>query len=243
MRTKRNERAGRGAIALLCLALLWALPAIAGPHGGGERPPGPPGGPPHMKGDPMTHFLERHADELGLDQATRDAIEQIVTASQERSRQLDEARRDAHETLRTLLESDDVDRKAVMDQVEVMGALDLEQSRLRISTLMDVRAKLTPEQRAKLKTSMERRFDERHGAVLSACEADLAKHCAGSERGPGMVRCLFDHQDDLSDACSAALPQRGDKRDHHRHGHEGHEGHDTCGHGPDCDCKGRHDDA
>src|SRR5579864_8171710 len=45
-----------------------------------------------------------------------------------------------------------------------------------------------------------------HGALHAACEADLARLCAGVEAGGGrVIQCIREHHDELSDGCKAAL--------------------------------------
>lgn len=235
-----GARSGARITLALLLAIALGQIALAGAAraGGGHRGH-PGGGPPHERGDKMTRFLDRHADELGLDEATRERIDALVTASQERAEELDAARRDAHDTLRALLDAEPVDRAAVMQQVEVIGALDLEQSKLRMATMIDVQAQLTPEQRAEMRALMERRFADRHRETFDACGAELAGVCADAGPGPDRIRCLFEHDGELSDACAEALPRRGGMhRGHPRHGHGKHG--EACEHGEACTCGGRH---
>jgi hypothetical protein len=50
---------------------------------------------------------------------------------------------------------------------------------------------------------------ERAQAVSAACKSELAQHCADHEPGEGgLIRCLRDHEADLSKECRAALPER-----------------------------------
>jgi Spy/CpxP family protein refolding chaperone len=199
----------------LALAATLALAGAAragGPHGFGHH--GPEGG-----------FLEHHAEVLGLDDDTRERIRTIVEESQQEADLIYAQKREARDALHELLEADEPDRGAVMAQVERLGALDTEKHKLRIDTMMRIRAELTPEQRERMK-EMRDAFRERHaGAMLDACEDDAASLC--DEAGPFPVRCLLEHRDDLSEGCAAAL------EDMPRH-HGDHHG--RCGghgkHGP-----------
>jgi hypothetical protein len=61
------------------------------------------------------------------------------------------------------------------------------------------------EQLAAHHAEMKKRAD----AVYAACKSEVAKHCPGQEPGEGgLIRCLRDHQADLSKECRAALPER-----------------------------------
>jgi len=51
---------------------------------------------------------------------------------------------------------------------------------------------------------------KRMGTIEEACQADIAKHCAGIEHGQGRVaRCLKDHEAELTPDCRAAFDARG----------------------------------
>lgn len=50
---------------------------------------------------------------------------------------------------------------------------------------------------------------KRAETVSAACKGEVAKHCADHEPGEGgLMRCLRDHEADLSPDCRAALPDR-----------------------------------
>jgi hypothetical protein len=50
---------------------------------------------------------------------------------------------------------------------------------------------------------------KRADAVAAACKSEVAKHCPDHEPGEGgLIRCLRDHDADLSKECRAALPER-----------------------------------
>jgi hypothetical protein len=50
---------------------------------------------------------------------------------------------------------------------------------------------------------------KRADAVYAACKTEAAKHCPDHEPGEGgLIRCLRDHEADLSKECRAALPER-----------------------------------
>ncbi|MGH7856784.1 MAG: cysteine rich repeat-containing protein [Candidatus Binatia bacterium] len=60
------------------------------------------------------------------------------------------------------------------------------------------------------------RMRERHERVAEACGADAQKHCSGVERGGGrMLRCLREHEDELSTDCREAFRRRAG-REHRR---------------------------
>lgn len=48
--------------------------------------------------------------------------------------------------------------------------------------------------------------------VRQACADELARFCPDAGPGSGLMRCLRPHESELSEACRAALPQRGGGR-------------------------------
>jgi Spy/CpxP family protein refolding chaperone len=186
--------------------LAWlasAAPALArpfGPMGGG--PPPPPDA-----------FVDLHADELGLDDATRQAIRDILATSHEEGRALNQQVREERQKLHTLLDAEPVDRDAVMAQVDLVGQLETQAEKHRIESMLAIREKLTPEQRAKLVELRGRMFEHHFQPVVDACGSEIDALCGGP--GPGAVRCLVGHRDALDGACAeavAGLPERFAKR-------------------------------
>jgi Spy/CpxP family protein refolding chaperone len=143
----------RRAAALLVLA---ALPGVAAATprdreaSGGRRHHGPP---------PIDRVLEEHAEELGLDAATLQRVEEIADVAHEQEQPLREALHDEREELRALLDQDAPDEESVMRQLEAIGAAETQLHKHRLRTLLTVRALLTPEQRKELL----RIFEERRG--------------------------------------------------------------------------------
>jgi len=95
--------------------------------------------------------ITRHADELGVDDATVAKIEEIVAASREEAEPLRDAVRAARDEMRTLLNADQPDEAAVMAQSDKVSAAMAAMHKHRLATLLKIRVLLTPEQRDKLK--------------------------------------------------------------------------------------------
>jgi Spy/CpxP family protein refolding chaperone len=114
---------------------------------GRHEGPGAPGGP---GGHEAGRLIDEHADELSLDEETREAIQQIVDDSRKEARGFHWELRGQHEAMRDLLSQDEPDEAAVMQQAESIGKLETEMHKHRLSTLLAVRALLTPEQRTQL---------------------------------------------------------------------------------------------
>jgi Spy/CpxP family protein refolding chaperone len=149
--TKRStRRAAAAAGAALCLGLALALP-IRAERGDGHRWGGPGG------------WIERHAEELGLDEATRAEIEAIVEKSRAEREAIREEHRRARDAMHELLEQDDPDVAAVMKQADVMGAIEIRKHKQRLATMLEIRAKLTPEQRSKLRALKDDMRERHHG--------------------------------------------------------------------------------
>lgn len=200
MKTRQIGRGVATALLVMGLALIASAADAFGPHGKRGR-----------HGPPIGAMIEHHAEQLGLDDETREAIHEIVERSHEEGEALRDEVEEAADGLRELLEADDVDREAVLDQVERVGDLRTEAKKHRIETLLEIRSLLTPEQREAMK-EMRRSFRGRHfGPLLDACEAERAD-CP--RRGPRMLRCLHAQGDSVSPECAEALdalpsPHRG----------------------------------
>ena len=95
--------------------------------------------------------IARHADELGVDDATVAKIEEIVAASREEAEPLHDAVRAARDEMRALLDADHPDEAAVMAQSDKVSAARAAMHKHRLATLLKIRALFTPEQRDKLK--------------------------------------------------------------------------------------------
>jgi Spy/CpxP family protein refolding chaperone len=127
--------------------------AEAGPHRHRGDHGGFPGG-----------FLEEHATRLGLNEETLDAIRKIIDESQDASRDLFQKLREARLAMRDLLSQDMPDDTAVMRQAEVLGQIETETRKLRLGTMLRIRALLTPEQRQELmRIRKELKQWKRHG--------------------------------------------------------------------------------
>lgn len=201
----------------MVLALLWAGTSAAEPrHRGGHHGPSP------------GRFLEENADRLGFDQATREAIHEIVEASRESAedlrKELGEERRALHE----LLSEEEPNEKKVMKQADIMGELETERHKHRLSSMIKIRALLTPEQRAELSGLREESREEWHRPMIDACREDIEKFCADADDRWARRQCMREHRDELSEGCHAAIQEmksgRRERRDGPRPRPRGHGG-------------------
>ena len=156
-----------GFAATILVGLTLAGTSAARPPSGG---PGGPGGPPGGHGP--GRLIDEHADELGLDEETREAIQRIVDDSRQDAEGFREELHALHDAMRTLLSQDEPDEAAVMQQAETIGKVETEMHKHRLSTLLAIRALLTPEQRAELTRIREEMRGEGRGR-------------GGPRRGPG----------------------------------------------------------
>jgi len=110
--------------------------------------------PAHTAGalDPNARLEARLAG-LDLDDPTRDAIYTILDRSRVDVRVLRQNVVDAHAGLRALLDQDTPGEAVVLGQVELVGELMTELRKQQLSTMLAVRAHLTPEQRDELRAS------------------------------------------------------------------------------------------
>jgi Spy/CpxP family protein refolding chaperone len=136
---------------LLGIALLAAagvVPSARAEHRGKhERPP-------------LDDLLERHAERLGLDAETLASIRAVEDASHPEHERLADALHALRREMREKLGEDAPDREAVMALADRIGAAETELDKHRLSTLLEIRSLLTPEQRKELVEI----FDERRRA-------------------------------------------------------------------------------
>ncbi|MCB9536241.1 MAG: periplasmic heavy metal sensor [Myxococcales bacterium] len=135
---------------LLAGGVAWAGPGGRGPGGRG----------PDALLDPGR--LDRAAERLGLDDATLEKVKARAYTAQKEAITAKAELKVARIELHRLLDTDAPDKKAVLAQVERVGQLETTLRRLKVSALLDIRALLTPEQRAQLKT-MQRGRGHREG--------------------------------------------------------------------------------
>lgn len=103
--------------------------------------------------------LEERIDSLGLDDQTRTTIHATIDEAQATLHDIRRQLRDAHQQLRALMAQEAPDKDVLAQQSEVIGSLEAQYRTQTLSTLLAVRALLTPEQRASLRESMQH-----HGA-------------------------------------------------------------------------------
>ncbi len=162
---KTTRRLGRIALLGASLLALHGLAVAAFAQPPGPEPP-PDGGPPGMgrRGPPpIEAVMERHADELGLDQATRAAIQAIAARSRLVEQPLSEQLHELQKGMRSLLDADSPNLDDVMQWADRMGAAETELKKQRLRTMLEVRALLSPEQRQKLVKIFEERKGHRKG--------------------------------------------------------------------------------
>jgi Spy/CpxP family protein refolding chaperone len=199
---RRHLRTTLAAAAVAAAGLLLALAAEARPpHAGGR---GGPGG----------MFLERHAEQLGLEPAQREAIQGLMDSSREAGEPLREQVHELRRGIHELLMSDEPDVEAVMARADALGAAETELHKLRLSTMMGIHAVLTPEQRAQMR---ELRGELRGFAgedLEASCAADVEQLCPGVDDPLARAHCLRQNRDALGEDCAEAL--RCARRKHHK---------------------------
>ncbi|MBW2273732.1 MAG: periplasmic heavy metal sensor [Deltaproteobacteria bacterium] len=179
--------------------------ALAKPPGGG------PGGP-HGE----HRMLDRYADELDLDAETRAAIEAIADSSKARVQVLSLETETARESLRTLLDQELPDEAAVMQQVEAMGAIDVARRKEFFQALIEIRKRLTPEQRKQLIALQSEHRSQRESMreeLAESCELDVVTFCPDAEPRRERIMCMREHRDKLSPECRASIRTLKSKRE------------------------------
>ena len=91
--------------------------------------------------------------------------------------------REAREVLHTLLTADAPDEAVVMQQADVIGGLETALMKHRLRSMLQIRALLTPEQRAELESIREEGPFRRFDAVREACAGEKETECPADDRG------------------------------------------------------------
>ncbi|MDX2166753.1 MAG: periplasmic heavy metal sensor, partial [Deltaproteobacteria bacterium] len=154
-------------------------------------------GPPDVRR--MADKLERNASRLGLSADTLAQIRAIVDAAAPEAEALQSKLRQAHATMRELLDTPRPDEEAVLRQAEAIGALDTALLKQGLRTMMQIRPLLTDAQLAELRKVRA----ERLAPVLQHCQAIIAAACSGLA-GREMMSCLRE-QPDLPAPCRDAV--------------------------------------
>lgn len=134
----------------LFLAAGLALPAAALARPGGHHRG--PGGPNPAK---MVKMLERHADELGIDDATVKTLQVTVEQNRDAMKALRADVEQAHQAVRAAMEADTPDKAEVLRLVEQAGLAKIALEQQRAALMLDLRAQLTPTQQAAIKSFRE----------------------------------------------------------------------------------------
>jgi cysteine rich repeat protein len=74
--------------------------------------------------------------------------------------------------------------------------------------LHDHDAQLSKECKEKIALVKEK-MHERAASLHAACGGDAERLCPGLEAGTGLLRCLYDHEQDISQPCRVAMRERG----------------------------------
>jgi Spy/CpxP family protein refolding chaperone len=154
----------RAARALLLVALVGGLlaPAFASAQrhdherSWGERRGAPGAG-------FLIRALERHAERLKLEPRVLEQIRAIGERDRETMAPLYERKDREHARMRELLAGTSPDEARVLDQAEVLGAIETDLEKQRLRTLMQIRSLLSAEQLGQLaQIREERRGRKRH---------------------------------------------------------------------------------
>jgi Spy/CpxP family protein refolding chaperone len=176
-------------------------------------------------------FIEEHAEALGLEGETLDAIRGIVEESKERGDQLHSKLRELHKGMKALLSQDTPDESAVMQQIDSIGAAEVEMHKHRLGTMLKIRALLTPEQREEMTRLREDSRGHWKHALMESCEADLEALCPEADDRWSRKECLKEQRENVSTECRDALKAAR---------HARHESHKGCPMNKGADCPMHH---
>ena len=155
---RSSRRLGSIAFASAALGVALAGPIAAG-EGEGHRWAGHRRGPP-----PIERVLEKHAERLQLSAEQRAQIGRIAGESRDERETHRERLHELHAQMRDILQQDAPAEDAVMRKADEIGAAETDAQKHRLRTLLEIRALLTPAQRAELVKIYEERRAERRDA-------------------------------------------------------------------------------
>jgi Spy/CpxP family protein refolding chaperone len=191
---------------LVVCVLLTALIAPGVSRAGAERSPRNTSAHPER-------FIAEYAERLGLDQQTLATIRTLVEASRAQAETLRVELRQAYAQMRALLSHEGPSEAAVMQQADVIGALELAARKQRLQVMLQIRALLTPAQRQELVRLQETWNTRRRAEIMPACRVENTEICPDAAPGRPQLTCLYEHMAELSEACRTALQSRkGDSR-------------------------------
>lgn len=181
---------------LIATAVVLVLALVAGPSpvrgfAGDEIAP--------LEGD----RLDRVAEMIDLDDATRDQIAAISREVAEENAPRRAAIRKERLLLRALLEESPPDEAAVLQQVDVLSEIQSALWKTRLRGMMRARSLLTPLQREQLVRI--RQGEARESS--RACRGDVRRLCPDAIDVRSSVACLIENRDEISDDCRARLSQ------------------------------------
>lgn len=127
------------------------------------------------RGQTIERVLERHADRLDLDKATRKKMRSLSLAGRKAIRAHRDEIQERREQMNELLAEDAPDRAAVMAKIEEIGALELEVQKQHLTTMLDIRDLLSEEQRAELRKIHDEMLAESGGGVASSAPEEDEK--------------------------------------------------------------------
>ena len=194
---------------IVLVIVLAAAPAWAGPKG--PKPGGKHRGP-----QPIHEVLERHAERLEIDDDTARRIREIAEASREEDEAHRAELRGLHDRMRGLLEEEAPDLDAVMELATSIGRVENAAYKLRLRSMLEIRALLTPEQLAELVAIRAERDTKRQRGLDVECGSELAEFCPDARPGRETFECLRRHRDALSPHCRGATrpPPPRHRREH-----------------------------
>lgn len=163
-----------------------AEPPGSGPHGGGPGSHEGPvchdcgihagkGGCSHGKGhhgsgmhgdDGHMEMMLRMAEQIGVSEATRKKIAAAAFEARKRSIALEAELEQARLELERLMHEDASDDATVLAQVEAVGRAETALEKHRIQTMLSIRKLLSPQERAKLRSTMKEKHHGRPGAPM-----------------------------------------------------------------------------
>jgi len=134
-------------------------------------------------GVPHGRRLERALEHVELPEEVRDDIDDLLDGSHRSQRKLKRDARKANRRMRELLSADNPDEEAIVAEAETIGRIRTDMQKDRLLTLLRIRGRLSPEQRAALTDFMQSQRRKGRRSRKQRAGREQAR-----EGGPALVR-------------------------------------------------------
>ncbi|HKE12692.1 MAG TPA: periplasmic heavy metal sensor [Myxococcota bacterium] len=149
-------------------------------------------------GEPSGEAIERYAAELGIPEATAAQIHTLTEEHRTTSEAIVKEVQTQKRALREKLNAAQPNEAEVIALARTIGALETDLSVARLTSMVRIRALLTPDQNEALQGKSRGGFEEPSALfdqAAAACEEEIAKLCPEADGPPGhAMMCLLEQR-------------------------------------------------